>query len=102
MGNAKSEKEESHRRRTAEPIKSALRNDILRIRELITVIQNNLELENIDADVLQLDKAELQSMLNAVSGNVNKLHSIESHDDQELPIENDVDEIVSEVYSCTR
>ena len=97
----KRETEESYRKRTADPIKVALKNDIRRIHELITVIDNNLELENINADVLQLDKAELQSMLNVVCENVNKLNSIESHA-QDLPIQNDVDEIVSEVYNCTR
>ena len=97
----KRETEEIYRKRTADPIKVALKNNIRRIHELITVIDNNLELENINADVLQLDKAELQSMLNVVCKNVNKLYSIESHD-QDLPIQNDVDEIVSEVYNCTR
>ena len=98
---AKRETEESYRKRTADPIKVALKNDIRRIHELITVIDNNLELVNINADVLQLDKVELQSMLNVVCENVNKLYSFESHD-QDLPIQNDVDEIVSEVYNCTR
>ena len=58
-------------------------------------------MENINPDILQLDKQELQSMLNVVCENVNKLYSIESHD-QDLPIQNDFDEIVSEVYNCTR
>ena len=98
---AKRENEENIRKRTAEPVKVALKSDICRIHELITVIDNNLELENINADVLLLDKAELQSMLNVICENVNKLYSIESQD-QDLPIQKDIDEIVSDVYNRTR
>ena len=97
---AKRENEENIRKQTAEPVKVALKSDICRIHELITVIDNNLELENINADVLLLDKAELQSMLNVICENVNKLYSIESRD-QDLPIQNDIDEIVSDVYNRT-
>ena len=78
-----------------------MKSDICRIHELITVIDNNLELENINADVLLLDKAELESMLNVICENVNKLYSIESQD-QDLPIQKDIDEIVSDVYNRTR
>ena len=59
-----------------------------------------MELENINADVLLLDKAELQSMLNVICENVNKLYSIESQD-QDLPIQKAFDEIVSDVYNRT-
>ena len=98
---AKRENEENIRKRTAEPVKVALKSDTCRIHKLITVIDNNLELENINADVLLLDKAELQSMLNVICENVNKLYSIESQD-QDLPIQKDIDEIVSDVYNRTR
>ena len=98
---AKRENEENIRKRTAEPVKVALKSDICRIHELITVIDNNLELENINADVLLLDKAELQSMLNVICENVKKLYSIESQD-EDLPIQKDIDEIVSDVYNRTR
>ena len=98
---AKRENEENIGKRTAEPVKVALKSDICRIHELITVIDNNLELENINADVLLLDKAELQSMLNVICENVNKLYSIESQD-QDLPIQKAFDEIVSDVYNRTR
>ena len=98
---AKRENEENIRKRTAEPVKVALKSDICRIHELITVIDNNLELENINADVLLLDKAELQLILNVICENVNKLYSIESQD-EDLPIQKDIDEIVSDVYKRTR
>ena len=98
---AKRENEENIRKRTAEPVKVALKSDICRIHKLITVIDNNLELENINADVLLLDKAELQLILNVICENVNKLYSIESQD-EDLPIQKDIDEIVSDVYKRTR
>ena len=67
----------------------------------LRVINNNFELENINADILLLGKAELQSMLNVICPNVNKLYSIESHD-KDLPIKKDIGEILSDVYNRTR
>ena len=77
---AKKEHEDNYRERTAEPVKVAIKNDICRIHELMTVIDKNLESENINTNVLLLDKTELQSMMNLICENVNKLYSIECHD----------------------
>ena len=95
---AKKEHEDNYRKRTAEPVKVAIKINICRILGLMTVIDKNLESENIHTNVLLLDKTELQSMINLICEYVSKLYSIECHD-QDLPIQKEIDEVVSEVYT---
>ena len=60
----------------AGPIRTALKNDFCRIHELIAVIDKNFEFENLNPQALQLDKNDLQSVLNVICDNMTKLGSI--------------------------
>ena len=47
------------RKQATGPVKVAIKNDICRIQELISLVDQNLESDNISLDALQLDKTEL-------------------------------------------
>ncbi|CAB4022649.1 Hypothetical predicted protein, partial [Paramuricea clavata] len=93
--------EQKARRQSAGPVKVALKNDICRIHELITVVDESFKLENVNMAALQLDKNDLQSILNIICDNMAKLGSIETQEQVNL-IQEDVDAIIRAVYNCIR
>lgn len=88
---------ETARKQVAGPVLAALKNNICRIHELITVIDHSFEMENVNSEALQLDKNYLQSIFNVICDNMTKLCSIESQE-QDIPLE----EVVSVVYNRIR
>ena len=74
--NMKSINEEVARKQTTNPVKVAINNDIRRIQELITLVDTNIESDDINVDALQPDKNELQSILNKICTNMAQLWSI--------------------------
>ena len=93
--------EQKARPQSAGPVKVALKNDICRIRELITVVDESFKLDNVNIRALQLDKSDLQSILNIICGNMAKLGSIETQEQVNL-IQEEVDAIIRAVYNCIR
>ncbi|CAB4032909.1 Hypothetical predicted protein [Paramuricea clavata] len=93
--------EQKARQQSAGPVKVALKNDICRIHELITVVDESFKLENVNMGALQLDKNDLQSILNIICDNMAKLGSIETQEQVNL-IQEDVDAIIRAVYNCIR
>ncbi|CAB3984059.1 Hypothetical predicted protein [Paramuricea clavata] len=93
--------EQKARQQSAGPVKGALKNDICRIHELITVVDESFKLENVNMAALQLDKNDLQSILNIICDNMVKLGSIETQEQVNL-IQEDVDAIIRAVYNCIR
>ncbi|CAB4019156.1 Hypothetical predicted protein [Paramuricea clavata] len=93
--------EQKARQQSAGPVKVALKNDICRIHELITVVDESFKLENVNMAALQLDKNDLQSILNIICDNMAKLGSIETQEQVNL-IQEEVDAIIRAVYNCIR
>ena len=93
--------EQKARQQSAGPVKVALKNDICRIRELITVVDESFKLDNVNIGALQLDKSDLQSILNIICDNMAKLGSIETQEQVNL-IQEEVDAIIRAVYNCIR
>jgi hypothetical protein len=93
--------EQKARQQSAGPVKVALKNDICRIRELITVVDESFKLDNVNIGALQLDKSDLQSILNIICDNMAKLGSIETQEQVNL-IQEEVDAIIRAVYHCIR
>ncbi|CAB4041179.1 Hypothetical predicted protein, partial [Paramuricea clavata] len=85
--------EQKARQQSAGPVKVALKNDICRIHELITVVDESFKLENVNMAALQLDKNDLQSILNIICDNMAKLGSIETQEQVNL-IQEEVDAII--------
>ena len=78
-----------------------IKNDICRIQELITLVDQNLESDNINLDALQPDKSELQLILNQVCENIAKLWSIGCLEESNA-IQDNVDNITGTVYNRIR
>ena len=93
--------EQKARQQSAGPVKVALKNDICRIRELITVVDESFKLDNVNIGALQLDKSDLQSILNIICDNMAKLGSIETQEQVNL-IQEEGDAIIRAVYHCIR
>ncbi|CAB4024250.1 Hypothetical predicted protein [Paramuricea clavata] len=93
--------EQKARQQSAGPVKVALKNDICRIHELITVVDESFKLDNVNMAALQPDKSDLQSILNIICANMAKLGSIETQEDVNL-IQEEVDAIIRAVYNCIR
>jgi hypothetical protein len=93
--------EQKARQQSAGPVKVALKNDICRIRELITVVDESFKLDNVNIGALQLDKSDVQSILNIICDNMAKLGSIETQEQVNL-IQEEVDAIIRAVYNCIR
>ena len=74
--NMKATNEQVARKQATSPVKVAIKNDICRIQELISLVDRNLESDNISLDALQLDKSELQLILNNICASMVKLWSI--------------------------
>jgi hypothetical protein len=72
------------RQQSAGPVKVALNNDICRICNLITVIDQSFKLDNVNMGALQLDKSDLQSILDIICDNMAKLGSIEMQEQVDL------------------
>ncbi|CAB3984900.1 Hypothetical predicted protein [Paramuricea clavata] len=92
--------EQKARQQSAGPVKVALKNDICRIHELITVVDESFKLDNVNMAALQLDKSDLQSILNIICDDMAKLGSIQTQ--EEVNLIQEVDAIIRAVYKCIR
>jgi hypothetical protein len=97
----KEKNDENTRRQRLEPVRAALKNNITRIHQLMTFVDMNLDLESVNAHALQIDKNDLQALLNVICEDMTKLCSIEPPE-QDLLIQKDVDEVVGGVYDHVR
>ena len=75
------------------PIKAALKKDLCRMHELLTVIDLKMEFENPNSEALKLDKDDVQSTWNFTCDNMTKLGSIETSE-QEIHLQKEVDDVV--------
>ncbi|CAB3999421.1 Hypothetical predicted protein [Paramuricea clavata] len=94
------EKYAEHRVVNGEDIRT-YRDNVKRIRELITVVDESFKLDNVNMAALQLDKSDLQSILNIICDNMAKLGSIETQEQVNL-IQEEVYAIIRAVYNCIR
>ena len=99
--NVKATNEQVARKQATSPVRVAIKNDICRIQELITLVDQNLESDNINLDALQPDKSELQLILNQICENMAKLWSIGCLEESNA-IQDNVDNITGTVYNRIR
>ena len=75
------------------PIKAALKKDLCRMHELLTVIDLKMEFENPNSEFLKLDKNDVQSIWNFTCDNMTQLGSIETSE-QDIHPQKEIDDVV--------
>ena len=99
----KAAEQEIYKNLAVEPARVSLKLDSSRIRELMDTVDINLNSASPNKRALQLDKEELQSMLNVLCGKISELSLIgSSNSEQDIQLHLQIDEIISQGFKQVR
>ena len=99
----KAAEQEIYKNLAVEPARVSLKLDSSRIRELMETVDINLNSASPNKRALQLDKEELQSMLNVLCGKISELSLIgSSNSEQDIQLHLQIDEIIAQGFKQVR